>query len=43
MAKYFLVALVFFMGCTHKIIGKNCLQAEDSEYSVCDSLNGLGK
>jgi hypothetical protein len=43
MGKYILVALVFLTGCSHKIIGKNCLKAETSEFHVCDTLNLLGK
>jgi hypothetical protein len=43
MAKYILVALVFLTGCSYKIVAKNCIQNEESEYSICDSLNGFGK
>lgn len=40
--KYILL-LGFLTGCSHKVISKNCTQAGQSEYYVCDSLNITGR
>ena len=43
MGKVFLCAFfITLTGCSHKITVKNCLPT-DSDYSVCDTLNLLGK
>jgi hypothetical protein len=39
--KYLLI-LLFLASCSHKITVKNC-EHTDTEYSVCDTLNLLGK
>ncbi len=39
--KYLLI-LLFLTGCSHKILVKNC-EPTETDYSVCDSLNILGK
>jgi len=39
----YLLLLLLLSGCSMKTISKNCVRAGDTEYSVCDSLNGLGK
>lgn len=38
----YLLVLLFLTSCSHKVTVKNCLPT-DSDYSVCDSLNLLGK
>lgn len=44
LAMIFLAAAILVMAaCTHKIVSKNCLQAEGSEYFVCDTLNYRGQ
>lgn len=37
-----ILILLFLTSCSHKILVKNC-EPTDSDYSVCDTLNLLGK
>lgn len=38
----FCALIVALTGCSHKILVKNC-EPTETDYSVCDSLNLLGK
>lgn len=41
--KYLILSLIFLTSCSVKTISKNCMRAQESEYYVCDTLNGAGK
>ena len=38
----YIIMLLVLASCSHKMIAKNCVES-DSNYYVCDSLNGMGK
>lgn len=38
-----IVMFAYLTGCSMKTISKNCIPVGNTEYSMCDTLNGLGK